>query len=296
MRKSQATTLALGFAVLSALPLSAQAPITNVHAAFGSGNVPPDPGVITSGPTGGSYYVGPYSGTITIGSTTNNVIFNCVDFFHDISNNETWTATLVNLGSGIGVGTTDANSMTRLYGDISVNSHTLSALDVYRAAAYLVTTYPGQPSQHASATIAIQDEIWEMTSLFYPQIGSEHSDFQALDATPGTSDTHGTTRTDGYSFSAPKTLADLANDMYTYSHESGFDYGDYWVVTSSDPNSDLASSPQEFIVKQTTSTPEPGTFVLLGSGLFAVLGGAFARRRRARKSGGELALGALLTS
>jgi hypothetical protein len=288
MRNSHATTLALGFAVLAALPLSAQAPITNVHATFGSGNVPPDPGVITSGPTGGSYYVGPYSGTITIGSTTNNVIFNCVDFFHDVSNSETWTATLVNLGSGTGVGTTDANSLTRLYGNISVSSQTFSALDVYRAAAYLVSTYSSQPSQHQGATIGIQDEIWEMTSLFYPQLGGEHSDFQALDTTPGTSDSHGTTRTDGYSFSAPKTLADLANDIYAYAHESAFDYGAYWVVTSSDPNSDVASSPQEFLIRQTTSTPEPGTFVLLASGMVGVFGGGFARRRRARKSAVEL--------
>jgi len=117
----------------------------------------------------------------------------------------------------------------------------------------------------------------------------DNSDFQALDTTPGTSDTHGTTRTDGYSFSAPKTLADLANDLYTYSHESGFDYSSYWVVTSSNPSSDLASSPQEFIINQTISTPEPGTLVLLGSGLFGVFGGAFARRRRSRTSSVEFA-------
>ena len=275
-----AAGVALAFAAAAA---GAQSPITNVTAKFTSGNVPPDPGVITSGPTGGSYYVGPYSGTITIGPTTNNVIFNCVDFFHDVSSNETWTATLVNVGSGIGVGTTDADSKTRLYGTESVTPQTFSAQDVYRAAAYLASTYPSQPSQHASTTIGIQDEIWEMTSMFYPQSG-ENSDFQARDPTPGVSDGSGTTRTDGLSFGAPETIADLSNDLYTYSHESGFDYGDYWVVTPSDPSFNLASSPQEFIIKQTTTTPEPGTLALFGTGMLGVIGVAFVRRRSSQNS------------
>ncbi|MGH7618582.1 MAG: hypothetical protein ACREPM_15290, partial [Gemmatimonadaceae bacterium] len=242
-----------------ALSASAHAQVTNVPTQFGTGNVAPDPGVVASGPTGGGYYVGPYTGSIILGNTTIPVVFNCVDFFHDVTNSETWVSSLVNLGTGAGVGTTDANSLTRLYGNITVNSLTFSALDVYRAAAYLTSTYPSSPSADPSATIAVQDEIWEMTSMFYPQLQGETSYYKSLDPTPGVTDGSGTLRTDGYSFSAPKTAADLAADLYADANQTGFDYSDYWVVTTATPGSDALNSPQEFIIKQTISTPEPGT-------------------------------------
>jgi hypothetical protein len=251
--------------------------VTNVQTQFGTGSVWPDPGVVTSGPTGGPYYVGPYSGTINLGGTTIPVVFNCVDFFHDVASGETWLSTLTNLGTGAGVGTTNANSLTRLYGNVTIDSWTFSALAVYRAAAYLTSTYPSAPSTNKPATIAVQDEIWEMTSMFYPQVQGEGSDFKALDPTPGIADGFGTTTTSGYSFAAPKTAAQLASDIFTYSNESGFDYSNYWVVTAT--NSDPAGSPQEFIIRQ-TSTPEPGTLALFGSGMLSVIGGGFVRRRR----------------
>jgi hypothetical protein len=267
--------VALGLTLAIRTPVDGQ--VTNVQTQFGTGNVWPDPGVVTSGPTGGPYYVGPYTGTINLGGNTIPVVFNCVDFFHDVSSGQTWLSNLSNLGSGAGVGTTNANSLTRLYGNITIGSLTFSALDVYRAAAYLTSTYPSAPSTNPAASIAIQNEIWEMTSLFYPQIQGESSDFKALDPTPGVADGFGTTTTNGYSFSAPKTAGQLASDIYSYSNENGFDYSQYWVVTST--SSDAAGTPQEFIIRQ-TSTPEPGTLALLGSGMLSVIGGGFVRRRR----------------
>lgn len=252
--------------------------ITGVQSTFTSGNVAPDPGVITSGPVagGGSYYVGPYTGSIKLGSTTIPVVFNCVDFFHDVTNGESWVSSLVNLGgTAPGVGTTDANSVTRLYGSVDG----ISALQVYRAAAYLISTYPSAPSANAAQTILVQNEIWEMSSLFYPQLQGETSTFASLDPTPGVTDGQGTLRNDGYSFSAPLDIATLVNDVKVWSSIDGFDYGSYWVVTTTTPGSDLASSPQEFIIHQTI-TPEPGTLALFGSGMFGVLGGGFVRRRR----------------
>lgn len=276
---------AAALATIALSAASAAAQITNVQSTFTAGSVAPDPGVIASGPTGGAYYVGPYTGTIKLGATTIPVVFNCVDFFHDVSIGETWTSSLVNLGDGAGVGTTDANSVTRLYGNINVGGSTFSALAVYRAAAYLISTYPNPASSNGPATIAIQDEIWEMTSLFYPQTQGEQSPspLASLDPTPGVTDGNGTTRTDGYSFSAPKTIANLAADLMNYSNVAGFDYANYWVVTSTTPSSDLSASPQEFIIHQTI-TPEPGTLVLFGSGMFSVVGGGRFRRRRPKNA------------
>jgi hypothetical protein len=264
--------------MLAMMGSAAGAQYTGVQTTFGTGNVAPDPGVISSGPTGGSYYVGPYTGTIQLGPTTIPVIFNCVDFFHDVSSGESWLSSLVNLGTGAGIGTTNANSLTRLYGNVGINAQTFSALEVYRAAAYLTSTYPAAPSTNPSATIAIQNEIWQMTSMFYAQGQGESSDFSSLDPTPGFTDGNGTTRTDGYSFSAPTTAAQLASDIYAYSNEAGFDYGQYWVVTSS--NSDAANSPQEFLIHQSISTPEPSTLALFGTGFMGLVGGGVVRRRR----------------
>lgn len=248
--------------------------INGVQATFTAGNVAPDPGVITNGPTGGAYYVGPYTGAIQLGGTTIPVIFNCVDFFHDVSSGQSWTASLSNLGgTASGVGTTDANSVTRLYGTAAG----MSALEVYRAAAYLISTYPSPSSSNAAAVINIQNTIWEMSSLFYAT--QPETPAFTLDPTPGVNDNQGTTRGDGYSFQAPLDIASLVSDVHTWANEAGFDYGSYWVVTTTTPDSDLASSPQEFIIHQTV-TPEPGTLALFGSGMFGVLGGGFVRRRR----------------
>lgn len=270
-----------GIGILAATALPVEAQITNVEATFTSSYVAPDPGVISHGPTGGSYYVGPYTGTLKLGATTIPVVFNCVDFFHNVSSGQGWIANLVNLGTGAGIGTNNANSLTRLYGGKSINSTLFSALDVYRAAAYLTSQYPAGASSNPTLTVAIQTEIWQMTSMFYPQSGGELSSFSQLDPTPGIADGNGTKRTDGYSFSAPQTIADLANHITNYANVANFDYSNYWVVTSANPSSDLAASSQEFIVRQTI-TPEPGTLALLASGMIGVFGGGLARRRRNR--------------
>jgi hypothetical protein len=251
----------------------AQAPITNVSVVFGEGYIS-YPGVVSNG-----YYVGPYSGSVTLpGHTPLDVQFNCVDFFHDVSGAQTWTATLTNVGSGTGIGPTDATSTTRLYGNTVINSQTFSALDIYRTAAFLASTYAVPSYSNIAGTIAIQSEIWQATSSFYPQSGSSYYATQ-------------TTRTDHYTYTAPKTAAGLAADIVADRNVSTFDYADWWVVTiQGQANKDLKSSPQEFLIRIPgggggfTSTPEPGTLTLLGSGLFAVAGAGYRRRRKLAKA------------
>ena len=85
------------------------------------------------------FYVGPYNG-IQGAPPGTSVILNCVDFYHEVVNGQTWTANLTSLASGVGVGT-------------NTRSASLSA---YRQAAWLSTQYAANPGQTAN----IQATIW----------------------------------------------------------------------------------------------------------------------------------------
>ncbi|HWH53471.1 MAG TPA: PEP-CTERM sorting domain-containing protein [Gemmatimonadaceae bacterium] len=92
------------------------------------------------------FYVGPYNGLM--GDPPTPVVLNCVDFFHDVVNNEVWTANLTNLGTGIGVGSVTRNS----------------SLQLYQEAAWLTTQYPTNPTTTAQRqTVAdIQATMWDL--------------------------------------------------------------------------------------------------------------------------------------
>lgn len=275
--KVRITAIAVGATLLGAV--SAQAQITNVLATFGAGYVVA-PGVSSDG-----YYVGPYSGTLQLpGHSATPVVFNCVDFFHDISAGQGWTATLTNLGTGAGIGTTDANSTTRLYGNATVDGTLVSALDVYRTAAYLTTLYPAIPSQNAAtqaATIGIQSEIWQATTLFYPQAAPALSYYNpSYDPTAPANGTTNSQSTNHYFFNASLSANQLKSDILADKHRAGMDYYDWWVVTvQTQAMKDMKESPQELLIHLHT-TPEPGTLVLLTTGLLGVVGTGVARRRR----------------
>ncbi len=85
----------------------------------------------------GHYYVGDYSGTMD-GTPVN---LNCVDFFHDVSNGEVWTARTTNLATG--------NFSETYYKN----------QQAYQEAAYLTTFFPGASNQD---TINIAYAIWRI--------------------------------------------------------------------------------------------------------------------------------------
>src|SRR5687767_1348403 len=70
------------------------------------------------------YYVGPYNGA-TGPNFSQDIVLNCVDFFHHINYNQIWTANVTNLGSG------DLGN-TRFGGLIN-------GLVLYQQAAWLIT-------------------------------------------------------------------------------------------------------------------------------------------------------------
>ncbi len=89
------------------------------------------------------FYVGPYNGRE--GSPPGvPVTLNCVDFFHEVTNGQTWMANISSLQTGSGVGTA-----TRF-----------ASLSAYREAAWLTTKYASNPSQIAD----IQATIWNLFS------------------------------------------------------------------------------------------------------------------------------------
>ncbi|HET9440316.1 MAG TPA: hypothetical protein VFO52_09100, partial [Longimicrobiales bacterium] len=91
------------------------------------------------------YYVGPYLGAYGPGFS-NEIVLNCVDFFHEITIGQTWTANLTNLGSG-------DLSTTRFGAEFS------NSAARYRQAAYLTTQYAGRTNTQIAQ---IQATIWRL--------------------------------------------------------------------------------------------------------------------------------------
>jgi hypothetical protein len=87
--------------------------------------------------TDGHYYVGDYNAT----ENGTPITINCVDYFHEVTNGQTWTASVTNLGSG----------------DLGNTRGGNANLDNYEKQAYLTTFFTGASN---AETVAIQHAIW----------------------------------------------------------------------------------------------------------------------------------------
>ena len=191
------------------------------------------------------YYVGMYNGQM--GAPATNVVLNCVDFFHHVTNGQTWSANLTSLGANATVGplTTRINNLT-----------------AYRAAAYLTKQYAGKTNAQIGD---IQASIWQ---LLDPNGASNPNP---------PSPSVGTWKSDALSY--------VASDS-TGASVGGFgNFWIVSDVNSFVNGQDNPNSVQEFIIyddtfNQTVATPEPASMMLMATGL---AGFAVVRIRRRKK-------------
>ncbi len=204
------------------------------------------------------YRVGRYAGEM--GPTNTPVTLNCVDFFNEVTNSETWNAWVTNLG-------TDPLSHTRLMALTASEGGGLTqpqATTIYSQAAWLVSQYANYYqatiTPKDSANIAnIQATIWDL----FP-VPSGSSAPPSPNSCPAT--VCGTLVASNYW---------ATQDAANYSSINPNYFSIITDTRDTQSNSNYNQSAQEFIIY---STPEPGSLMLTMSGLVGLLG--FTRYRR----------------
>jgi len=262
--------LALGTSLVIAGSVSALAQTTTtVKITAGAIGTP----VTSGGAAAGSYpagtpnfYVSPYAGLIDYNSVTGtgkSVSLNCVDYFHHVSIGDVWTADVTNLGYA-------ASNLSQLshtrYGNAGGALNYANVLTLYKQAAWLTLQYDADPGAVGSAdkTRAIQSAIWTL--------------FNGYDISATNSPT----------FDGP---GSTSNDSAWWVTQSGYAANQlaasdlqYFSIITDHTSPWATDSKQEFLIHV---TPEPGTIVLMLTGMVALL--IVMRRRRTATSGLETA-------
>jgi hypothetical protein len=270
-----------------------------------------NPGNITTGSgvngidgyAGGNYYVSPYVGlagpTTQLLANDPTVSLNCVDFFHDVTQGETWIANVTNIGTAAaaGPGANADLSNTRLYSDSVANGSggraagsdagaSINLLQVYEEEAFLTTQYANDGGNAAEAN-AIQTAIWWVASGIAGAPEQGGSVYVQGDAgvDPFTELTNPTYDASNQNTSYWITYAE--NNAPTNASY----YNQFSILSETGITSTGMNNAQEYIVQ--TSTPEPGTLVLFATGLMMMVGVGATRSRRKASAGASFGFGSL---
>lgn len=191
-------------------------------------------------PTALGYYVGPFFGTLTSDPTKPTIDLFCVDVLNLIHFGQSWNANFTNLASG----------------DLSLTRHGDTKLVGYQKAAYLATQFGGAGvSQYGG----IQSAIWNLLNPGNPNGGVNSSN----------------TNHEAYWLAQ-------AGSWHSGGGASSFDFSKWTIVTDVNAAGYVQGhGTQEFLTSSlnTAVTPEPETWMLMGTGLMLIVGFAVKRGR-----------------
>jgi len=197
------------------------------------------PGPPNPAVTAYGYYVGPFWGTVTSDPTKPKIDLYCIDVLNSIRFGHAWLANLTNLASG----------------DLSLTRHGDAKLGKYQRAAYLASMY-NAPGIQSNMWGGIQSAIWNLLNPGQPNGGTNVS----------------SNSTEAYWLARADVWIQNSAAVQT------FDFSRWTIVTDVSAAGNVSGTgTQEFLT--TGITPEPETWLLMGTGLFLIVGFAIKRGR-----------------
>jgi hypothetical protein len=187
--------------------------------------------------TAHGYYVGPFTGTVLSDPTRPTINLFCVDVLNSVSFGQKWTGVFTRLTSD----------------DFSATRHGIGAKSNYEKAAYLTSLYRS-PGVQTSQWGGIQTAVWNLLNPGLPNGG----------ANPAVN-------------SSEAYWLAQADSWYLGGGAQHFDFSRWSIVTDVDAAGVVSGRGTQEFLTDTVATPEPETWILMGTGVLLVLGVAITK-------------------
>jgi len=178
------------------------------------------------------YYVGPFTGTVLSDPTRPTINLFCVDVLNQIKWGHEWNGAFTNLGSN----------------DFDATRHGIGAKDSYQKAAFLASQFK-TPGVTTSQWGGIQAAMWNLMNPGNPNGGTN--------PIVNTSEAYWLAQADSW---------------YVNGGATTFDFSRWSIVTDVDAAGIVSGRGTQEFLTDTTATPEPETWILLGTGVLLILG------------------------